>query len=471
METNNISDNTGDLSKPEIFKNHINELIGKPVQTPNETDNVFPLKAFPLAIQKIIKATNESLNFPVDFIGSSILFATSVAVGNTCHVEIRKGHRENAGIYLTLVGRPGSNKSHPLNFALKPIIERDKRSFQEYERLMREFNRTIVLSKKEREEQGLDEPVKPIHKKIILSDFTPEALAYKHHFNKRGIAVHIDELAGWFKNFNRYSQGSEMEFWLSTWSGEAITIDRKKGEPIFIPHPYVPVAGTIQTGLLIELSRDSRTKNGFMDRILFAILEDCKKESWSETEIDISIINQWSSVIDKLFELELRLDDTLNPNPEILSFNPAAKKMLFDWQKINTALCNVELNDELSGPISKMDRYAPRLALILEMLKWACGESEKVDVGEEAVSGALSLVEYFKKSAEKVNDIISSINPVDQLPELNRKLYEELPECFTTKEGLVVASKFPVPERSFKRFLDHGMLFTRLKHGHYKKKF
>ena len=65
-----------------------------------------------------------------------------------------------------------------------------------------------------------------------------EALAEVHKFNKRGIGVYADELAGWFKNFNRYNKGSEMEFWLSQWSSKPINIDRKTGEPVFIPYLY-----------------------------------------------------------------------------------------------------------------------------------------------------------------------------------------------------------------------------------------
>jgi hypothetical protein len=179
--------------------------------------NTFPVEVFPLPVQQIITATNENLNFPIDFIGASFLYAVSVAVGNTHRVEVKKGWLESSVLYLAIVARAGTNKSHPLSFALQPIVDQDKRTYRQYEQHRQEYEKAVSLSKKEREQQAIDEPIKPVWQKFLLSDFTPEALAEVHKFNKRGIGVYVDELAGWFKNFNRYNKGSEMEFWLSVW--------------------------------------------------------------------------------------------------------------------------------------------------------------------------------------------------------------------------------------------------------------
>ena len=116
----------------------------------------------------------------------------------------------------------------------------------------------------------------PIWEQLLVTDFTPEALIEVHKFNKNGIGVYADELASWFKNFNRYNSGSEEQFWLSVWSGKPIRINRKTSEPIFISLPFISVIGTIQPAVLKELAKD-RTENGFMDRILFVIPDDLKK--------------------------------------------------------------------------------------------------------------------------------------------------------------------------------------------------
>jgi hypothetical protein len=409
------------------------------------------------------------LNFPIDFIGASLLYAVSVAVGNTHSVEVKKGFQQSAVLYLAIVGRAGTTKSHPLSFALQPIVEQDKKTYRQYEQQRQQFEQAVNLSKKEREQQAIDEPIKPVWQKFLLSDFTPEALAEVHKFNKRGIGVYVDELAGWFKNFNRYNKGSEMEFWLSQWSGKPINIDRKTGEPVFIPLPFISVAGTIQKGILNELAKDSRTQNGFIDRILFVIPDNIKKECWSETDLPLVVSENWESIISTLLNLSVTNDDTLNPSPEVLKFTPEAKKVLFEWQKVNTDQCNEAENEAVSGIYSKMDMYVLRLALILEMMRYACNESDKQAISIEAVQGAVKLVEYFKSSAVKVNSILSNASPLDKYPADKQNLYKALPDTFTTETGLQIAEGLDVPERTFKNFLNKKELFTRISRGEYEK--
>jgi hypothetical protein len=448
---------------------HINEILKQGNEVCERKTNRFPIEAFPLPVQQIITATNESLNYPLDFIGASLLYAVSVAVGNTHWVEFKQGFRQSAVLYLAIVGRAGTNKSHPLSFALHPIVEQDKKTYRQYEQQRLDYEKLVSLSKKEQEKKVIDETTKPVWKKSLLSDFTPEALAEVHKFNKRGVGVYVDELASWFKNFNRYNKGSEMEFWLSQWSGKPINIDRKTGEPIFIPLPFISVAGTIQKGILNELAKESRTQNGFIDRILFVIPDNIQKEYWSETDLPPVVSENWESIISTLLSLSVTNDDTLNPSPEVLKFTPEAKRVLIEWQKANTDQCNEPENEAVSGIFSKMDLYFLRLALILEMMRYACNESNKRAVSIEAVQGAVKLVEYFKKSAVKVHSILTKASPLDKHPADKKDLYSTLPDTFTTETGLQIAEGLGVAERTFKYFLNEKQLFTRTRRGEYQK--
>jgi hypothetical protein len=456
-----------DFDYADIAIEDIKEEVKKLKQ--NNELSCFPIDVFPSPIQEIVKATNETLGFPIDFIGASILYAASVAIGNVFRVEMKRTYEESAVLYMAIVARPGTNKTHPVRWALKPIIARDKKTFHEYEIQKQDYDKSLMLSKKEKEKSGDFELKKPVWKKFLLSDYTPEALAEVHNFNKRGIGVYVDELAGWFKNFNRYNRGSEMEFWLSTWSGNPINIDRKSGEPVFIPLPFISVIGTIQNGLLTELAKDSRTQNGFIDRILFVIPDNLKKSDWSETDVSQSIIDKWSKIINKILDLQLQSDETFNPVPEIYCFSSEAKKTFIAWHKKNTAQCVESDSDAIAGIYSKMDMYFPRLALILEILKWACDWNDTNEISVEATQGAAELIEYFKGMAVKVNNIVSGNNPIDKLPIDKQRLYEALPGNFTTAEGMQIADSLGMIERTFKRFLNDRELFKQLKYGEYEK--
>ena len=430
--------------------------------------NPFPVEVFPKPIREIITATNKSLKFPIDFIGASILYALSVAIGNTHRVEVMKGWQETAVLYLCLVGRAGTNKSHPLSFALKPIEQKDNLTFQKYISEKNEYDTISTLTKKEREQQGYSEPVMPVWEQHLVTDFTPEALTEVHKFNKRGIGVYCDELASWFKNFNRYNKGSEEQFWLTVWSGKPIRINRKTSDPAYIPLPFISVAGTIQTGVLNELA-DNRTENGFLDRLLFVIPDNLKKEYWSVTELNPEIVENWETIISNLLDISINQDENNNPQPEILRFTPQAKELLFEWQKESTDQSNEPENEALSGINAKIEMYAVRLALILQLTRYACNGGNKQAIEIEAVQGALKLIEYFNKTAIKVRSIVSNSNPLEKLPSDKQNLYKVLPDTFTTSEGVQVAESMGMAVRTFKRFLSNKELFNTPTRGEYEK--
>jgi len=450
----------------ETLKNGVQSLV----QTVDELQNEFPVEVFPKDIQNIIKATNQSLNYPIDFISTSILYAISVSLGNTYKVELKRGWQENAVVYFAIVGRAGTNKSHPISFALKPIDTKDKDFYSKYQTEKSEFDRVSKLTKKEREKEGLAEPVRPMLKQHLVSDFTPEALTDVHKFNKRGIGVYVDELASWFNNFNRYNKGSEEQFWLSIWSGKPIRINRKTSEPTFIPLPFISVIGTIQTGVLKTMAKD-RTENGFLDRVLFTVPVNLKKEYWSEKELPDTIELEWQNIMSKILELPVTNDETHNPSPMILKFKSKAKSFLFKWQRALTDQSNALENETLCGINSKMEMHAVRLALILQMARFACGEDNKDAIGIEAVKGAIKLTEYFRSTAKEVQNIITDKSPLEHLPADKKALYSALPKNFIKSKGTAIAESLSISERTFGRFLKNKELFFKVKQGEYEKLF
>jgi hypothetical protein len=434
------------------------------VEELNEGD--FPVNVLPDAMQEIITGTHEALRFPVDFVGCSMLFTAATAIGNSTRVRVNNSWIDGTTVYIALVGRPGTNKTYPLNFALRPIMRRDRANFKKYEQAREQYKIALMRVKAE----GGEPPEKPFWQRMVVSDFTPEALAEIHRHNPRGLAVFSDELNGWLKNFNRYNRGSETEFWLSNFSGTQISIDRKSSEPILIPHPQISVCGSIQPGILHELKANNRGENGFIDRILFAYPDNLKKEYWSATELPTYLIESWERIVNNLMSLPLHINPDGELEPMILDFTPEAKEKLMQWQRKNTDAANEIESEQLAGVYSKFEIYAIRLSLILQLMSWAAGENANNAINANAVDGAIRLVEYFRNTATRVHGILSQ-NPVEGLDKRRRDFYKTIPATFTTDEGLAIAETMDFPERTFKRFLNENTFFERLEHGRYRKKF
>ena len=89
----------------------------------NETKNNvreyrFPLSIFPPVLQQLIIEANRTCNFPMSYMGASMLFALSTAIGNTCTLRVKRNRLERCILYLHLIGEPGSAKSHPLTIGV-----------------------------------------------------------------------------------------------------------------------------------------------------------------------------------------------------------------------------------------------------------------------------------------------------------------------------------------------------------------
>lgn len=435
------------------------ENLRETLFNPDQILDPFPIDVYPDQIQRIIASTNESLQYPIDFIGTAILYAASLAIGNTHKMEVKRGHIQSAVIWIALVGSPGTSKTHPLKFAIGPIFDRDKEEYQHYKHELREYKQNL-------REKNNAELERPIRKKTILSDYTPEALAACHDVNRRGIGVYNDELAGWFKNFNRYNAGSEQERWLESWSLSPINIDRRNGDSFHIENPFISVAGTIQPTLLDELAKDRRKDNGFIDRILFTMPDGLRKLAWTETEIPENILVNYHEIMSRL--LNLNFDPT--GNPYVIRLSKSAKEMLFDWQHGNTEMTNACDIEPLKDVLNKFDVHTCRIALLLQMIRWACAKAGKNEIDLDSVQSAIQLAEYFRKMNIKVfHNVNKHFDPLGKLPDDKRKLYEALPRQFNRKTGLQIAENIGISRRAFDKFIKDDEFFSNAKYGVYRK--
>lgn len=68
---------------------------------------------------------NSKLKLSKDFLLGGILAATSIAIGNSKRAYFSKDKIATAVLYLTIVGRPGANKTKPLEIAFNPIRRKE----------------------------------------------------------------------------------------------------------------------------------------------------------------------------------------------------------------------------------------------------------------------------------------------------------------------------------------------------------
>jgi len=363
-------------------------------QFPVESENAFPLQALPDELQQIVLSLKEKQSFPPDFSACSMLFAASVAAGNGYNIQTP--FPQTPLIYLALVAEPGKLKSHPLAFAKAPLEKWDAEAFKEYEKAKREYET----------EQS---ETKPTFKQNLVKDTTPEALVGVHQANPGGIGLVRDELSAWFEQFDRYHKNADAQFWLSNWSLEAISINRKTTEPLFVERPFISVAGTIQTALLEKLASHDRAQIGFLDRILFSYPAEIAPAKWSLNSDIEREENQWEKILNQITQASSGRFANGNTN---VPFQGEALQSAIDWQHTNAEKieeANREGNYSRARMLSKLEVYCLRLSLLLAILD----KPEAPQITPGNVSRAITLITYFENCGKQVREAAAGL----QLPE------------------------------------------------------
>ena len=219
----------------------------------------------------------------------------------------------------------------------------------------------------------------------------------------RGVLVMRDELAGWVRSMDQYKsggKGADRQFWLSGWSNSHVIVDRKgRGEPLFLPRPFVGVVGAIQPGVLPELG--AGREDGMMDRFLFAYPLPVPS-AWSDHEISPASRAEYARLYERLRELHMNTDEHGDPNPVRVHFSPDAKELFKGAvNELGKERHRPGFPARLKGPYSKLEAYLARLSLILALSRAAdTGVAERVE--EDDVLAAMVLVDYFKGMARRV---------------------------------------------------------------------
>lgn len=412
--------------------------------------NIFPKEIFPEEIQELINELEITLNFAPDYSAASILYTISVAIGNKIQLKVKNSWLEKSSIYMILIGRTGDVKSHSLTFCLNPLMKIDKQNFEEY-----------LIKKKEFEALPTEEKSKitaPILRQILLNDFTPEAFVKTHYYNSRGVGLYTDEIAGFFNSFNQYRKGNEEESYLSAWSGKPIVKNRISGDEIRIDNTKVDIIGTMQEGILSTTFHSNKMKNGFIDRFLFAIPHKYVVNRWNDNDLATKYIDYYSDFIQKVFHLAEQSDYTLELSCE-------AKNHLYHWQ--NGQPVNFEFEYQ-RGISVKLQQYVLRFSLLLEVINSIVKDEIPKDISLQSVRSAINLRDYFFENAVRVFEIIGG-NYFDTLTEIQKNIFEKLPQQFKTGEGVMIAKDNSMSERSFKNFLNDEKLFKKIAHGIYDK--
>ena len=134
----------------------------------------------------------------------------------------------------------------------------------------------------------------------------------------------------------------------------------------------------------------------------------------------------------------------------IVKLSGAAAERFVDWHNEFAQLQN-EIEDErlLNTRTAKWDYQVPRMALVMQLLSWACYESDGEMVSFEAMIAAIKLNTFYETCYSDLEPYLSQ----SAVPTVKAEYLKALPDEFKTHEAISIGKKFGMSESTVKHDL------------------
>jgi len=380
---------------------------------------VFPLEALPEGIRNYIADESHRMQVSVDFLAIPLLGNIAGCIGKWAVIRPKRfdNWEERPCIWGGIISDKSTMKSPALKAVMSPLNKIQAAWAEEDKGIIAQWEKdAAIIQKREKAHQRQCEkilnrdpgaklppkpeqveamPEKPIIRRIITNDPTIEKAA-RIMVDSRGLTLVRDELSGFMLNMNRYSNGSDRQFWLETYSGGSYQVDRVK-ESFFVPDLYCNIVGGIQPKKAREIFSDA-SDDGFFDRFgLIAYPE--KKESWEyiDRKPDKAVKDRYHEMCQRLAETDFFKESEAGKTATVFYFDPEAQEIFKEWLTDHMKrLKAMDADDPTIGFRGKQRGLVCRIALILHLASWADGEtSEYVFVSEKTLLRALAIVDVY----------------------------------------------------------------------------
>jgi len=362
----------------------------------------FPVNVLPEWMAAQARQVAQEMQYGPDLPAQLAITAVSLCISGRIEVQVDGPWVEGTNIYTVTAMNASAGKSPAVKHMLGPIkkhevdlIERSGSIVEdrEIERRVIEKERddAVRAGDKNRAKAAGDDlrKIPPIARpRLIAEDVTPEKLAMLMADQEGRMAL-ISTEGGLFKIMaGRYSEGSNLDVFLQSWSGDDITQDRVGRESLVIRDARLTIGLTVQPSVIAELGDNGEFMGrGLAARFMYSIPRNTVGER------DKRRRSTWSDTIDATYTQQLRrLAESYAGNQPCkgrLTLTDEAHDVFVDWQQghENRMGYNGDL-EYLAEWVSKMHSSVCRLAGVILM-----AERTETIAGMSELHGLPSVIE------------------------------------------------------------------------------
>jgi putative DNA primase/helicase len=384
----------------------------------------YPIDALPRGIREAVQEVQEFTQAPVALVASSALTAISAAI--QCHFDVARDNvlRGPVSLYMLTLGEPNERKSEVDRRFMKPIRDWEVSQNEQQRELVGEHKasfaawearRDAALDKVRKEtdqaatshlaEIEAQVPPDPLLPRMLLTDVTPEALAF--HLAKRWpVGCVASAEGGAIFGGHAMSQDSitrNLSLFNKLWSGETISIDRKTSDRLVVNNARMTVGIMVQPAVIRAFaSRNGALArgSGFFARFLMSRPETTQgTRLYREPPRDWPALDNFYARITSLLNRPVSMTEARSLEPFLLIMSDGAKAVWVaahdDLEKGLAPGQELELVRDVAGKAA--DNIA-RLAALFHVFEIERG----LEIGELHVLGASQIVGWHVNEARRV---------------------------------------------------------------------
>lgn len=333
----------------------------------------FPATLLPPLIARFARIRADMVGCDPSGLAVAALAACSAVIRDTIQLRMKKhdaGWKEEARLWVMLVGDPSRKKTPILRAATKRVADIDAAMSAQYQRDMQDWV-----------EAGSSGPP-PVPQRLRISDITMEAAAEVCASNPHGILAVQDELSGWFGGIEKYSGGKggakDRSFWLQAFNGGHYATDRIGRKAAFVENLSISMVGGVQPDPIRRIMSDA-TDDGLIQRFFPIMLGEPVRGQDIEMP---DVAGEYDAMIDRLHALKPP-ENWLGVQPLVFSEDAQALRCELEAKHLDMMTAFETINKKIASHIGKYDGLFGRLALLFHCIEHV------TQTPEEPLSGVI----------------------------------------------------------------------------------
>jgi hypothetical protein len=348
-----------------------------------------PTGLLPPVIERFAFDLGEIMGADPAGLAMSALAVCAGAIPDSISVQVKRhdiGWRENARLWVGLVGQPSTMKSPVMNAAMKPLRRLDTAMAARNDEALRRFK---SLSKAEQADNP--EPKQP---RLAVGDATVEGLQLVLADSPHGILAKYDELTGWFGAMDKYNPGkgsaADRAFWLEAYNGGSYSVTRVVRGSSVIPNLSIGLLGGIQPEPLRKIAAES-ADDGLIQRFLPVVLRPATIGRDASTG---EATAAYERLVERLTQLAPPRSGNLSVGePLLLSAEARAVRERLEIEHASLVMALENVSPKLAAHFGKLNGIFARLCLL-----WHCVEADgalPVEISGEVAERVASFMAEF----------------------------------------------------------------------------